>query len=484
VKILSARQSDFVDKTTVTIKSIAYYKMLVHVLRFGNKARHRRQFREVMGMLIGRLEGEGEVKNVIIEDTVPISHGGSIEVAFKPEDYVSFSYVDADYAEKDPPLFTVGWYHSHPALKIFFSSTDIKNQLGWQTPNPSAIGIVFDHTYLETPGDLGFRTFRLNDPNKGPMTDYHEVNTIVEPPDNLEFYIKIMEIISCIHSKEPPILEINETPDLFGDIMVPGQSQMMAKQPELELTDLMSALKEGLSSMVELTFEPLIRFLNTWSQDTVKAVVENNLQMRSDLVVLKENISVGINEVQTSVRSLVTNQLYDLDSYFDDILEGFDKDQEDIKASLNSIKEDIPIQIKKIFEEDINNALKPIIELIEKEAGAIKLIGEKGTENAESLKSQKDSLENTDQQVNTIGNTVLKKIKDSQEKIQKTINEKVSALLNNTSEIKKLAKEFSSDLDAGLSILESTKQAVQEKVKKIEEKKPEEGKPEEGGGGA
>ena len=94
----------------------------------------------------------------------------------------------------------------------------LKNQLGWQTPlNPSAIGMVFDHTYLEKKGDLGFRTFRLDDPTKGQMSGYHEVLTIVEPPDSLEYYLKLIDLINCIHTRDPPILEINETPELFGE---------------------------------------------------------------------------------------------------------------------------------------------------------------------------------------------------------------------------------------------------------------------------
>ncbi|MFX1568193.1 MAG: Mov34/MPN/PAD-1 family protein, partial [Promethearchaeota archaeon] len=214
--------------SSVIIKADAYYKMLLHVLRFGNKARDRRQFKEVMGILIGRLEGEPDkkgIRDVIIEDAVPISHGGAIEVAFAPEDYVTFSMVDAAYAEKN--WFSCGWYHSHPGLDIFFSSTDIKNQLGWQTPNPSAVGIVFDHTHLERPGNLGFRTFRLDNPAKGQMSEYHEVKSIIEPPDSIEYYVKLMELINCIHSKEPPILEINEMPDLFGDLTFPSESQIL-----------------------------------------------------------------------------------------------------------------------------------------------------------------------------------------------------------------------------------------------------------------
>jgi len=474
VKNVSSRQSNFVDKSIVTIKPEAYYKMLVHVLRFGNRARNTRQYKEVMGMLIGRLEGEGDPKNVIIEDVVPISHGGQIEVAFKPDDYVSFSYADAEYAERDPPLFTVGWYHSHPALKIFFSSTDIKNQLGWQTPNPSAIGIVFDHTYLENPGDMGFRTFRLDDPSKGPLTDYHEVKTIVEPPDDIEYYVKIIHLIDSIHSKEPPILEINETPDLFGDIMVPGQSQMMAKQPEFAVTDLVGALQTGISNLLEFMFEPLIRFLNNWSQELIKKVVENNLQMRADLAALKDSISMGINEIQTSVKSLVTNQIYDLDAYIDDRLEAFDNDQEKIKASIESLKEETIEKINKIFEEKVIPSINQQLELLDKIPEKIELIEEKTNTGMENVNSQKETLANLSEKIHNIQNSYSESVKSSQDKISSIISGKLSNISGNITDLNKDAKEFSTNLDAALSILESSKQSLSQKLKK----------PEQGGGEA
>ncbi|TFG22301.1 MAG: hypothetical protein EU529_10790, partial [Promethearchaeota archaeon] len=92
---LSKRHQD--SDRPVFIKPLAYYKMLVHILRFGNRVRDQRQYREVMGILIGRVAGDPNkkgIKNVIVEDAVPISHGGSIEVAFAPEDYVSFALID------------------------------------------------------------------------------------------------------------------------------------------------------------------------------------------------------------------------------------------------------------------------------------------------------------------------------------------------------------------------------------------------------
>jgi len=468
---LTTRQSQFKDNTIVTVKAEAYYKMLVHVLRFGNKARDRRQYKEVMGMLIGRLEGPGEgIKNVIVEDAVPISHGGSIEVAFAPEDYISFSYVDSDYAERDPPLFTVGWYHSHPALKIFFSSTDIKNQLGWQTPNPSAIGIVFDHTYLERPGDVGFRTFRLDDPSKGPLTDYHEVKTIVEPPDNIEYYIKIMELINSIHSREPPILEINETPDLFGDITIPGQSQIMQKQPELELTELLEPLQLGIGKMIELTFKPLIQFLNSWSQDIIKNLVDTNLQMRKDLVTLKDEISSGMNEIQSTVKSTVTNQLWDLDAYIDDKLESFDKDQETIKNIIHQMKEDITNTLQNIFEENLTPALENILNIFEENMSKLIEISEQASSIPLSIENQQSSIKEIPEKIELIESEAIDVLKSSQQKISNVLNEKMQELTKNITDINKQIKDKVDDFDTAVSILESTKVSLQKKIKELESK--------------
>jgi len=152
-----------VDSSVVKIKPLAYYKMILHVLRFGNKARNLNQCIEVMGVLIGRLEdGEDKkFKNVIIEDSVPISHGSSVEVEFSINDYIYFEKANVKYLEKN--WFMIGWYHSHPNLfqhEIFFSPTDVKNQTGWQMANPSGIALVFDHAYMESPDDPGFRAIR------------------------------------------------------------------------------------------------------------------------------------------------------------------------------------------------------------------------------------------------------------------------------------------------------------------------------------
>ena len=105
----------------VVVKPPAYIKMVKHVLLYGNS--NLADSVEVMGICYGK-EEDGKL---IQYDAVPISHGGAIEVEFSPEDYAAFAMADEQFADKG--YYAIGWYHSQPGLKAFFSKTDIKNHL-------------------------------------------------------------------------------------------------------------------------------------------------------------------------------------------------------------------------------------------------------------------------------------------------------------------------------------------------------------------
>jgi proteasome lid subunit RPN8/RPN11 len=443
--------------------------MLLHVLRFGNKARDRRQFREVMGILIGRLEGEPDkkgIRDVIIEDAVPISHGGAIEVAFAPEDYVTFSMVDANYAEKG--WFSCGWYHSHPSLDIFFSSTDIRNQLGWQTPNPSAIGIVFDHTYLEKPGDLGFRSFRLDNPNKGQMSGYHEVDTTVEIPDSINYYLKLMELINSIHSKEPPILEINEMPDLFGDITFPSESQILAKQPELNSILIIDTLKNTLGELLELSLKPLITILNTWSDKMIHTTVENNLQMRKDIIKIKETLSEGISGLQKEFKFSLREKLNELDMYIDDKFEEFDSNQEIFKNSFNQIKIELEEQFNILFEQKLKDIMFKIVNSINEHIDNLAEIKNNSLKTSESFDETIKIVETLTESMNSIENSSIDVLEKKIEELSEIFTKNLNKVIGNFINLSKDSKDFLSDLKAAIILLESSKNPIENKLDTLE----------------
>lgn len=437
--------SNFKDDSMVKIKSKAYYKMLVHVLRFGSKTRPRHQFKEVMGMLIGYLEGNGKIKDVIIEDAIPISHGGSIEVTFAPNDYVSFSLVDEKFAKKN--WFTVGWYHSHPSLDIFFSSTDIRNQLGWQSQNPSAIGIVFDHNYLERTGDLGFRTFRLDDPNRGDLSNYHEVNTIVEIPKSLKFYDDIVNLISSIHTKDPPILEINEKPEIFNDVSIPGDDQLIGEISELDSTKIINTITNGISGMIEAILHPTIMMYNKWSQNLGREINNNNLSVKETLLDLKNILSNQIEEIQTYLKNSLESTLNNLDYYVDDKFDILGKKVNDTLNSINELEDNIKNQVKNTFielntglEEKLNSLSKIGTENINKIDNTNREILDILHQKKEMIENLKKSNDINQDRIKNEFNDYYKKVENEYEKDYKKYQ---NAITEFTKKLEKITSNIS-----------------------------------------
>ncbi|MFO7794700.1 MAG: Mov34/MPN/PAD-1 family protein [Promethearchaeati archaeon] len=459
---MGSRKSAMSDDSIVVIKPEAYYKMLVHILRFGAKTIQGRGYKEVMGILIGRLEGDGTRKNVIVEDAVPISHGGSIEVRFAPEDYVSFSMIDERFAKEN--LFSVGWYHSHPALDIFFSGTDIMNQLGWQTANPSAIGIVFDHTYLEKPGDLGFRTFRLDDPSKGESSGYHEVKTKVEEPDSLEFYNRIIDLISSINTGEPPILEINETTDILGEISFPSDGELMVKKPEKSTNKILDNLKIGLFNILEAILEPILNRYNEWGQNLLITVMNQNLSLKDNLINVKDILKNQFKDIQKDFKTNLNDFFNDLEFFIDDKLDILDKKVEEINNTLTNLEEDLSNQINRTITEIKEKNIHNIDEIYQKGISNFAEMRENSEMNEDLISKQKTLLNTLIEQQNTIQEEIEVEISTHLAKKSEEFEKKYQIINKIIDKSEKRAESLQSKFMDSLSILESSVDPLKDKI--------------------
>ncbi len=459
------------DQSIVTIKPLAYYKMLLHVLRFGSKYIEHSKLSEVMGVLIGRLEGENEIKNVIVEDVVPVSHGGTIEVKFSVDQLGAFGELDTKIWEQygDLGWFSVGWYHSHPGLGIFFSETDKYNQIFWQK-NPSGVGIVFDHTYLDKPNDFGFRAFRLSetrldDPSLALKSGYHEVKAIVEPPTDLEFYLKIMDLISAVHTGSPQILELNETVDLFGDIFIPEEEQLESKLPEMNFEEIISTLKKGMDNLVESTVKPMAHLLNTWGQDVVNKIKTHNSEMRNNLKEIRDKLSSEIINLQQSFNYDLQNDLKDLDFYVDDRLEDLDNEKENIKEIVNNSKEGYKNQIDLLFKDN------PISQIIEKNTNISNSITEFNniaSNNLKNLEKTGNALKKYTESYKSIDNLIQSNLNTLQEDFLTNFNKKINKIKGNINTLNKETKNYLSDLKAAIILLESSKNPIKIKLETLQ----------------
>jgi len=446
------------DTSTVLIKSIAYYKMLIHVLRFGSKMIDSNHYKEVMGMLIGHIEGEGTIKNVIIEDAIPVSHGGSIEVRFSNEQLGAFGEIDMKIWDKygSKKWFTVGWYHSHPGLKCFFSSTDIYNQLFWQDKNPSAIGIVFDHKNLEEPENMGFKTFRLDDPSKNLNSGYHEVKTVVEPPDSLEYYFKIMELIACIHTREPPILEVNENPDFFRDLTFTSPKDVNYKTPVLKVSELLNAMQNGLSHFIDSAFTPLIRFLNVWSQEIVKRGVENNFLMSEQMNALKIEFGNKISKLQDNLKMSLISKLNQMESYIDDKLDGIDKNNEEIKDLLDQTNVKIIEQVNSLFKEKIMNYFQEVINNFKENSRILNKVNDNNFHTLNIIEKQSSSLHKLNDTLKMFQELIKATLDGKMNEIEGKLIEQVRNFSNQIKKLTNEAKDTSNEVETSFSKLKNS----------------------------
>ncbi len=328
------------NEPLVIVQPNAYLKMLKHVLRFGSMAKDKSQYRECMGMLMGRLgKKKGTVQDVIVTDAVPVTNGSHIEVSFDEMDYVEFADINAEFAEKGDGVFNVGWYHSHPGLSVFLSTVDVNNHLGFQTTNPSAIAIVWDHQLLEQKDedgnwDIGFETFRLTELGKGRHSDYAVVKTYVEEPKDVSYYKKaIKEVIDLQTAGHPPVFEISELPSIVGDFdpkpVDEDVFQAPTYEPDIEGKPAIQTV--GISSDFG---KPLIDYLNSWSGSINQSMKNQSVVLYQNLKKLRDSVEKKIESLQKWFKSQTNEVFYDVWADADTMIENRIKEME---PSLNPL---------------------------------------------------------------------------------------------------------------------------------------------------
>lgn len=160
--------------TPVYLKDKAYQRMVGYAYRYSNENIDQKKWKEVYGILIGTIE---EKNKVIIEDAIPINVGGRSGIELEPIHYVDISQINMSMykseieGEGDLSDYIIGWWHTHPGFGFFFSKIDTITHLGYQGPNPYAVGLIFDHT-KKTSDFLGIAALRLKNPKTGIFSNY------------------------------------------------------------------------------------------------------------------------------------------------------------------------------------------------------------------------------------------------------------------------------------------------------------------------
>lgn len=290
----------------VKVSMNAYKTIVLHASRFANSKMPVDGWKEIMGFLIGKIEGD----DVVITRAVPMTHGSSVEVEFSDEHYIQSAQIDSWAAERD--LFMVGWYHSHPGLGLFLSSTDIKNQLAYQGPNPKAIALVYDHTLIDPPTHYGFLIFKLDSPDMGVMSDFHEVGFEIDDFQIKHYTDALVDMIERSTARQPLLPEYGEDVSLMPgmDGAQDGATALVDTSPLGEVKITVPALNmdfvsEGLikafKSMIQEILPPMFSSFSDQTQAIAGAFQDLANRQVKAMNDFTELMSLGIGEVREKV---------------------------------------------------------------------------------------------------------------------------------------------------------------------------------------
>ncbi|MFW9950954.1 MAG: hypothetical protein ACFFKA_12625 [Candidatus Thorarchaeota archaeon] len=170
------------NKAPIFLTYNAYKRMICYALRYAREDISEKSWKEVYGILIGSIESNNEL---FVKEAIPMIVGDRAGVKYENKQYVDMAQIDESIYEKsiqdEKNDFIVGWWHTHPGFKFMFSDVDMQTQLGYQIPNPLAVGLIFNHTELKSIDFyLGLAALRIVNPDQGLLATYDYVNIKTE----------------------------------------------------------------------------------------------------------------------------------------------------------------------------------------------------------------------------------------------------------------------------------------------------------------
>ena len=236
----------------------AYRRIVVYALRYANNDMKPKNWREAYGILIGHIENDDIC---YITDAIPMIVGSRAGVKFETKQYADMAQIDESLYEKflneQSDDFILGWWHTHPGFGWFFSRVDTATQLGYQGPNPYAIGLIYDHTE-QTINVYGIKGLRLVDSSRGVYSKYAFAE--------LKFDVPVDQAIKKINNEIKEVLpkfkEINELLHYIHNVL---RKRLMAQLQRNFGLILVPKRDKKITTSEELAEEEADRYLYEWN---------------------------------------------------------------------------------------------------------------------------------------------------------------------------------------------------------------------------
>lgn len=328
----------FSSAVVLTLK--AYRKIVGYAIRYANQNLKPDKWREVYGILVGSIEKNSKL---IVKDAIPMIVGDRAGVKYESKQYVDMAQIDASVFERsvqdNKEDFIIGWWHTHPGFGFFYSPIDCMTQLGYQIPNPYAVGLIFDHCKKDTNENLlGIAGLRLKDPDLGMSSTYDLIELSYETDQK-----------TMVQKVDKDIIRINkEMKDILKEIKYIDEVLRKKALAQLQRNyGLILVPKEDIEvTENEEEAEEDERFLYEWDPDFYKKSyripkfrekIENAISDAYDeldkLIELKdhEKLEIRKQKLTKKIQNLITKP----NEWYDKLMDDFSKRIEAISPLFN-----------------------------------------------------------------------------------------------------------------------------------------------------
>ena len=328
----------FSSAVVLTLK--AYRRIVGYAIRYANQNLKPDKWREVYGILVGSIEKNSKL---IVKDAIPMIVGDRAGVKYESKQYVDMAQIDASVFERsvqdNKEDFIIGWWHTHPGFGFFYSPIDCMTQLGYQIPNPYAVGLIFDHCKKDTNENLlGIAGLRLKDPDLGMSSTYDLIELSYETDQK-----------TMVQKVDKDIIRINkEMKDILKEIKYIDEVLRKKALAQLQRNyGLILVPKEDIEvTENEEEAEEDERFLYEWDPDFYKKSyripkfrekIENAISDAYDeldkLIELKdhEKLEIRKQKLTKKIQNLITKP----NEWYDKLMDDFSKRIEVISPLFN-----------------------------------------------------------------------------------------------------------------------------------------------------
>ncbi|MFX0059306.1 MAG: hypothetical protein ACFE85_08355 [Candidatus Hodarchaeota archaeon] len=437
------KQYEIAEEGKVIIKSLAFKKMITHILRFGAESIEDPD--EVLGACIGIINGED--KSLILQDIIPVTHGDVVELGFSKEIHDVFEKFNQNFSDK--VIKVIGWYHSHLGYGLDLSNSDRKNQLYLQNEqNPLGFSIVFDTKLLGKENIFGFAIYRFRDYSKGSESEILKVNYEIEKPNSLDYFKWIQDLIES--SQKKPLIIIKEQNELIKPAPEELQEIPLSEQELVEeghsdfnsqLSPIFSGFQEGISKLNELFFDVYKEQLSTWMWDVTQGSLKGSEIIRSTINQMKDTIIGGLDNVQVyfdrSFNEISEVFMKDVSEYIDTRIENNKK----LKQELNSILTQISVDLKNNLEDNINQILNQLEKYEFSIGKKVSKISDNNNEIEPLLQETSSLISTSFNEANKLSEEVIREIGLSGSRFENKLKTEIDELNLNSNPIKEKYEE-------------------------------------------